>query len=233
MVDREGRAALALQAWLSPAYPVGAYAYSHALEWAVDCGTVASAVDLRAWLGDNLTHGAGWNDAVLVAETFRRHAIADPGQRAAGLAELAALAAALSATGELRQESLQQGAAFLAVTRKAWPHSALEWAADAFGDVTPYSVCLALAAAAHGCSVSAAVKAYLFALASNWISAAVRLNVIGQTAAQEMSAAFLPAVEAIAARALAAGLDELGGCAILGDIGSFKHEEQYSRLFRS
>ena len=32
-----------LLAWSSPAYPVGAYVYSHGLEYAVECGLVAGA----------------------------------------------------------------------------------------------------------------------------------------------------------------------------------------------
>ena len=35
-----------LLAWLSPAFPVGAYTYSHGLEWAIEDGTVVTAADL-------------------------------------------------------------------------------------------------------------------------------------------------------------------------------------------
>ena len=67
-------AALGLQrllAWLSPSFPVGAYSYSHGLEWAIEDGTVKSAADLEAWLGDILRHGAGRSDAILFAHAFR------------------------------------------------------------------------------------------------------------------------------------------------------------------
>ena len=39
-----------LQAWLSPAFPVGSFSYSHGLESAVDAGLVADAASLRKWL---------------------------------------------------------------------------------------------------------------------------------------------------------------------------------------
>ncbi|MGE3244762.1 MAG: urease accessory protein UreF [Beijerinckiaceae bacterium] len=221
-------AALALQAWVSPAYPVGGYAYSHALEWAVERASVSGRETLTAWLKDNLLRGSGWNDAVLFAESYRR-CICNP----AAVAEIAELAAAMAGPAELRRESLQQGRAFLDVTRKAWPHAALEQAAGAIGEDTAYPVCFAAAAAAHGCDLAAALEAYIFALAANWISAAVRLNVVGQTAAQEIAAGLAGAIADLAARACASSLDDLGGCAFLNEIASFKHEEQYSRLFRS
>ena len=64
-----------LLAWLSPAYPVGAYSYSHGLEWAVEAGLVRDRAGLEAWLATVLRHGGGWQDAVLLAHAHaRRHA---------------------------------------------------------------------------------------------------------------------------------------------------------------
>ena len=64
-----------LATWLSPAYPVGAYSYSHGLEWAIGSGAVTSRQTLRDWIGDCLEHGAGRTDAILLASAWR-----DPGQ---------------------------------------------------------------------------------------------------------------------------------------------------------
>ncbi|MGX1096789.1 urease accessory protein UreF [Amorphus sp. MBR-141] len=60
-----------LMAWLSPSYPVGAFTLSHGLEWAVEDGTVANADGLAAWVGDVLVHGAGRQDAILLAAAYR------------------------------------------------------------------------------------------------------------------------------------------------------------------
>ena len=60
-----------LLAWLSPAYPVGAYSYSHGLEWAVEAGLVRDRAGLEAWLATVLRHGGGWQDAVLLAHAHR------------------------------------------------------------------------------------------------------------------------------------------------------------------
>ena len=43
-----------LMTWLSPGFPVGAYAYSHGLEWAVEDGAVRNRDTLGSWLEDIL-----------------------------------------------------------------------------------------------------------------------------------------------------------------------------------
>ena len=45
--------------WLSPAYPVGGYSYSHGLEWIVEAGQVRDVETLVGWIEDLLAHGAG------------------------------------------------------------------------------------------------------------------------------------------------------------------------------
>jgi len=57
---------LTLAQWLSPAFPVGAFAYSHGLEWAIQSGRVRTAEDLESWLGDVLAYGSGRNDCILL-----------------------------------------------------------------------------------------------------------------------------------------------------------------------
>src|SRR4051812_34701555 len=53
----DGHALYRLMAWLSPAYPVGAFSYSSGIEWAVEAGDVTDAVTLRDWLALLLTDG--------------------------------------------------------------------------------------------------------------------------------------------------------------------------------
>ncbi|MFJ5487946.1 hypothetical protein ACIKTA_10135 [Hansschlegelia beijingensis] len=47
-------ALLPLLVWLSPAFPVGGYAYSHGLEQAVEDGDVTDPASLEAWLDRGL-----------------------------------------------------------------------------------------------------------------------------------------------------------------------------------
>src|SRR5215212_10575309 len=104
----ESRALLRLMAWLSPAFPTGAYAYSHGLEWAVAAGEISNPETLLAWLCDLLHHGSGRNDAILLRQAYR--AASEPDR----LAEIGELAAALAGSKERRSETLDIGQAFTA-----------------------------------------------------------------------------------------------------------------------
>ena len=93
------RALLPLMLWLSPAFPVGSFAYSHGLEWAVEAGDIFDARSLGGWLVDLLTFGAPRADAILFAAAFRaaevRRLAGAPGderarRRARGLGRAAA-----------------------------------------------------------------------------------------------------------------------------------------------
>src|SRR5690349_613344 len=86
MTEHGEAALLRLMTWLSPAFPVGSFSYSHGLERAVHDGLVAGAGELQDWLEQLLEAGSAWNDAVLFAESWRR--AADEGDLM-GLAELA------------------------------------------------------------------------------------------------------------------------------------------------
>ena len=224
---------LALQAWLSPAYPVGAYAYSHGLEAAVEAASVHDSGSLLQWVQDNLQYGSGWNDAIFMHETARIITQDSAQDTISALTDLAQLAAASCVTAELQQEMVQQGASFLKVTKVAWPHRQFAAFAAAVKDNPAYSVCFAAVASWHGVDIRSVVTGYLFSMATNWISAAIRLNVIGQTDGQRIAGAIAPLAEKLAEQTMTATRDDLGGCSFLNEIASFHHEAQQARLFRS
>jgi urease accessory protein len=226
-----------LFAWCSPAYPTGAFSYSHGMEWAVECGTVTTLDGLLDFVNAVLTRGGGWVDAVLFAHAWRAAQEPDTVWQRSGrarLREIAELGAAFRATAETALESRQQGGAFLDVTLKAWPHPRLsEFAADQRGHPIAQSVVVAVACAAHGIGLSAAIQAYIQVIAANLVSAGARLIPLGQTDAQIAIARLAPAVAATAARALNVDLEDLGTSTPALELCSMRHETQYTRLFRS
>jgi urease accessory protein len=216
-----------LMTWLSPGYPVGAFSYSHGLEYAVEEGRVTDAAALRTWLAGLLRWGSGRSDAVLF-----RHAFEAAGKRAV-LAEVAALAAAFAASSERHLETTAQGRAFAEATMDAWPSSALDRLLEVWAGPLAYPVVVAVAAAGHGLALQPSLHAYLHGFTGNLVSAGVRLIPLGQRAGQQVIAALEPAVAETAAAALTIPLEDLGGAAVLADLAAMKHETQYTRLFRS
>jgi urease accessory protein len=216
-----------LMSWLSPAYPVGAFTYSHGIEWAVEDGTISSAEDLRDWLCDLLVNGGGWSDAVLFCHTWQ--AATDNDENI--LRTVSELALALGPSTERRIETIQQGNAFMLATRAVWPWMTLN--TNLNSDDIAYPVAVARAAAGHDVPLSDALNVYLHAFVANLISSGVRLIPLGQTDGQRVLAALETVVAQTARDALAAPLSEIGGATFLSDIASMRHETQYTRLFRS
>ena len=223
----EGPSSLPLLVWLSPAFPVGAFAYSHGLEWAVEDKIVTDAATLAAWLDDLVAHGAIRSDAVLLAAAWRAVDVA-------AAAEVNELALALAPSRERLLETAAQGTAFLRAVAAAWPATSIAALATALGEGDiAYPVAVGAAAAAHRLALRPTIEAFALAALGNLVSAALRLGPIGQSEAQAIIARLCPAVAALADFAEAATLDDLGTCAFRSDIAAMRHETQYSRLFRS
>jgi urease accessory protein len=217
-------ALLRLMSWLSPAFPVGAFAYSHGIERAIHDGLIRDRAALTDWLADLVGYGSGWNDAVLLAAAWRD---ATAGGDASEVAELAA---SMAGSKERHMETTLQGAAFGEAV-ETWESSSPLRGRGA-GAIS-YPVAVGLAAARHDIDLNSTLAAYLHAFTSNLIQAAVRLVPLGQRDGVATLAALEPMLLVTAQKATDSTLDDLGSCTILSDILSMKHEVQYSRVFRS
>jgi urease accessory protein len=219
-----------LLAWLSPAYPIGGFSYSHGVETAIEEGFIVNRPSLVAWLQTVLAAGTGRVDGALFAAAWRAAEASDWPAFDAG----AERAAAWRGTSEMALESRQQGGSFLSITRTAWPHPDLDAAHERLSGEIALPVAVALAAAVHGIALEAALEGYLHAFTANLISAAVRAVPLGQSDGQIALASLEGAVQKAVEAALAVtDLDEVGTATPLLDWCSMRHETQYTRLFRS
>ncbi len=209
-----------LMAWLSPAYPIGAFSYSSGIEWAVEAGDITDAASLERWLAVMIADGSDAHRAVVASDDDALRAVAE-------------LAAAFAPSKERHLETTAQGRAFLDSTRAAWPTPALDRLLAIWDGAIALPVAVAVACAGHGIALAPALQAYLQALAANLVSAGVRLVPLGQTDGQRVLAAFEPLVAATAKRTLVTALDDVGGAAFRADLASMRHETQHTRLFRS
>lgn len=208
-------ARLTLMQWLSPAFPTGAFAYSHGLEQVIAAGDVQDAPSMAHWLRNILHHGAGWNDAVLLCAALRPGADHDA---------LDHLARALQPSLERLQESAEQGSALArtiaAMTGRPLPPRLLP-------------VALGETAAPLGLAPAEVAQLYLQGFAANLCLIATRHIPLGQTEGQAVLALLLPDIVALGDRAAEADLADLGGASLAADLAAMQHETMDVRIFRT
>lgn len=208
---------LTLTQWFSPAYPVGAFAYSHGMEWSIDSGAVTDTASAQDWITAALRDGAGWNDALFLAAAFR----ADTPE---ALQDVDATCRAFAASRERAQEADLMGRAFGQVTADLWG-----------GDLRGLAYPVAIGAAARTADLPLALttQMYLQGFVANLAAVAMRLVPLGQTDGQRIIRDLTPVCTELADAAQDASLDNLSATAFGTDIAAMKHETQYSRIFRT
>jgi urease accessory protein len=222
-----------LMLWLSPAFPVGAFAYSHGLEYASAHLGVTHLDALSDWIACIARHGSLRNDLVLITEAWQ----ACNGERWSRLTDCNDLALASQPSAERYLETTAQGDAFAIAVAASWPAAGFATAVRAcqFENCGPiaYPVVVAAAAATHAIPLDAVLLGYASAFVANLASAAIRLSIIGQTDGQRLIAALMPELVDLARAAVNFTLDDLGSATFAADLASMAHETQYTRLFRS
>ncbi|MBC8130633.1 MAG: urease accessory protein UreF [Rhizobiaceae bacterium] len=230
----DGTSLLRLMTWLSPAFPVGAYAFSHGVEAAIAEGRVRDGEDVFRWVSTLLTEGSGRNDLILLAEAFHAERDGDP----ARLRDAADLCRALAGSKERREETMALGRAF-AGAASPWFEGGADGPIEdgtlegAGSDAAPYPVAVAIVAARQGIALAPTLVAYAHGFAANLVSVATRLVPLGQREAVRVLHRLEPVILRAARHAKTSSLDDLGSAAFLSDIAAMRHETLEPRLFRS
>ncbi|HVH82217.1 MAG TPA: urease accessory UreF family protein [Stellaceae bacterium] len=221
-----------LLAWASPAFPIGAFSYSHGLEAAAAEGSVHDRATLESWIKAVIVRGSGRVDSDILRDAWRAVKVSDD----AVLAVTNGRGCAYRATAELATESGQQGMAFTAAYEAAWTGHHLNpppLAKESFSGDICHAAAFGAASARAGVSLGDALTAYLAACAANLMSAGLRLGIIGQNDGQRILAALELDVSAAVAASLAREMQDFGSATFAADLASMAHETQYTRLFRS
>ncbi|MEP3687853.1 MAG: urease accessory protein UreF [Sulfitobacter dubius] len=205
---------LTLVQMLSPSYPVGAFAYSHGLEWAVQNGAVDDQSSLTEWLKTVLQYGTGLADAIYLNAAYHAE---DPTQ-------IDAQARAFASSAERLKETVLQGEAFARASAAIWQI-----------EIPPlcYPVAVGRAARLQQLPLRQTLEMFLHAFAANLATAGMRLIPLGQTEGQIVIRNIAPSCLELANKAHRSTLDDLSSTAFLSDIAAMKHETQYSRIFRT
>lgn len=211
-----------LLTWLSPAFPVGAFAWSAGLESAIIDGQVKDRGTTQDWVEGALHHGSLKTDAILLAHAHSQHS------NATQLIELADLCLALTPARERHAETTITGHAFIKAAN-AWPLAN----EPTLPHPCPYPIAVGALAGAHGMDQRDTLIAFLTASIHAQVSVAVRLVPIGQSDGLSIMAALEPTIARQADLCQHAALDDIGTIAYGADIAQMKHETLRTRIFRS
>lgn len=206
---------LRLVQMLSPAFPIGSFAYSQGLEAAIVAGDVTDATSLESWITDILCFGTGRLDAILIAAAYRD---------SAGTDTLSDLAYACAGSAGRALELREQGRAFTAMISGMTGSDLPEM---------PYPV--AVGRAVRGLSVPAVeiLSLWLMSLAAQLVSVAVRFVPLGQTAGQAVLASLAPVIARLAATCATTPLDDLTATTPGAELAAMRHETLEVRIFRT
>jgi urease accessory protein len=222
-----------LAALFSPAFPIGAFSYSHGLEAAITSGDVVDAATASDWIETILRGGSGRNDVILMANAYKAvspHAIkgADlAGGRNAEIEAINELAFALSSGAERAQETRELGDNFTRIVEQ------VHELGIGLSPPLAYPVAAGLAARHLGCELRLSLSFFLQSFIGNLISVAVRAVPLGQSDGQIILARLMPTTAALADEAVTTTLGDVGGYAILADHASILHEYLETRIYRT
>ncbi len=200
--------------WMSPAFPIGAFAYSHGLEWAIDKGHVSNGEKLQKWITDLLEYGSLRTDAIFISLILRGHDVRKMNE----------LSMALCPAGERLLETKLQGSAFAKVIEDVWQQ-----------DIGELSLPIAVALASKNQSIEQdlILPAYLYAFCSNLISAAIRLIPIGQTEGQRIMLELYQTISDLVQTASESEIDDLNSACFFSDVSAMEHEYLQPRIFKT
>ncbi|MXV44961.1 urease accessory protein UreF [Saccharibacter sp. 17.LH.SD] len=212
-----------LLAWVSPAFPIGSYAYSYGLEYAIAQGDVKDRETLCDWIASLLGHGSIQLELVSARAAFRADTYKD-------LCAVAQMGCAMASSRERFEETVQQGEAFLRAVR-VWgfgaelleePH--LRW---------PLAVAYGAVFRQAGMDEEMLVLAYVQGVVNILISVAVRLVPLGQTDGLRALAAMEVSMTEAVQMSATHSLEEAGSFSPRADLAAMQHETLEMRLFRT
>lgn len=209
---------------ISPALPVGAYAYSQGLEYAVDSEWITDEQSASDWILGQLGHNLSQLDVPVYIRMYEAWAAEDLSK----VNQLNQLLLALRESAELKQQDVNHGNALIKVLQgldiemPELEHHQLSF------------ICVfAFACQYWSINKLEGVHGLLWSWCENQVAAAIKIIPLGQTAGQRLMSAAIETITDSIEKGLQCEDDDIGILAPGVAIASALHETQYSRLFRS
>ena len=215
--------------WLaSPALPIGGFSYSEGLEAAIEQGLVHDADSSTQWVVDQLHLSQSRGDMAVIAQAI-------PAWQNHDVARLNALNQWVMVTresAEMRLQTEQMGRSLLDWLRNLQQASEASLSVCAQLPVT-YPLAMALALSLAPVPLPQALQAYAFGWSENMTQAALKAVPLGQSAGQRMLARLAQEIPLAVEKAMHLSDNDRQAFSPMLAILSARHENQYSRLFRS
>lgn len=211
----------------SPALPIGGFAYSQGLEWAIEEGTIHDYSSAQSWITDMLHLSLGRQELVLWRACYQAVAA----NQFEELAGLNARIYALKETAELRQETTQMGQS-LARLFSVWDGAA-GLSGVALTRPWTYPAAHAGLCASTGLDETTGMASFAWSWCENQVLTAIKHVPLGQTDGQRLLQGLHAELQIAIQTAQALELSRMGSALFGLAVASARHETQYSRLFRS
>ncbi len=215
----------------SPALPVGAFAYSQGLEYALDHGWCSNRDDVESWIQDNLQYGLGQLDLPMFVRLYTAWSHKDKEQvRYWNQSVLA-----FRETKELYLEDIQVGSAYAQWHLGQCEEGKQETRQQYLDYVDKPTVVTmsTLAAVLSHIDLNTALLGFAWSWCENQIACASKAMPMGQTDGQKILQGLIPKIVLVCEEAKRIKDDEIGTGLMGLAVASSLHEQQYSRLFRS
>ena len=211
---------------VSPALPVGAYAYSQGLESAVDQAWVQDLNSAEHWMRATMSTNLAYLDAPVLLRLYA----AWEDNNLKDVKKWNQFLQASRESSELLLEDIQMGEALLRLLKDLKIQKALDWKLE---KNTSYATTFALAASHWKIDPQQTLQGFLWSWLENQVAAAIKLIPLGQTQGQHLLVNIISDIGKVAEIATQLKDDQLGWSLPRVAMASMQHEAQYSRLFRS
>lgn len=215
-----------LRLWqlISPALPIGAFAYSQGQEYAVEAGWLNDEDSAREWILSYMENVLAVTEVPVLLRCYRAARARDWPE----WQHWNRLLLAMRESAELRDEDLQVGQTL----RRVLEGQAVPWP-EALREEAAYAPVFALACAHWDIPEHEAAAGFLWAWCENQVAAAIKLVPLGQTSGQRILSAAVERLPDAVRQASQCSDEDVGMLAPGLAMASALHETQYSRLFRS
>ena len=217
-----------LRLWqlISPALPVGAFAYSQGLEYAAEAGWVKNENEAYDWIKGVAENALVTLDLPVMARLYRAWQSDDR----VALNYWGRFLIASRESGELLAETRSIGRALATLLSDLDIEEAKAWrnASDC-----SFPLMFTLASFKWGITVENALMGYLWTWCENQVAAGIKIIPLGQTAGQRLLLKLTGDMPLWCEKALRCEDHDIGILCPGLAIASALHETQYSRLFRS